>query len=116
MGRTVGGIIEDGSASTQPDRPWSYPMSGIVTSGKAPTLRAGQGRLPAQFGTRWLSLTRSEDWLTGGIASVCAGAKIGKFTAPPVASIREVNGQLQSAKTQGESLGRGLINAQPKPD
>jgi hypothetical protein len=44
-GRTVGRIIEDGSANTPPDRRWSWsivvpvrPMSGILASGRASTL------------------------------------------------------------------------------
>ena len=55
-GRTVGRIIEDGSASTTPDRRWGWsivvyvhPMSGIVTSGKAATLRQAK----ADFQRNW---------------------------------------------------------------
>ena len=57
-GRTVGRIIEDGSASTPPDRRWSWsivvhvhPMSGIVTSGRAASLRQAKADFHA-IGTR----------------------------------------------------------------
>jgi hypothetical protein len=59
-GRTVGRIIEDGSASTPPDRRWSWsivvhvhPMSGIVTSGRAASLRQAK----ADFQRNWDAVT-----------------------------------------------------------
>jgi hypothetical protein len=55
-GRTVGRIIEDGSASTLPDRRGSWtivvyvhPISGVVTSGRAPTLSEAK----ADFRRNW---------------------------------------------------------------
>jgi hypothetical protein len=55
-GRTVGRIIEDGSASTPPDRRWGWSivfyvqlMSGIVTSGRASTLSEAK----ADFRRNW---------------------------------------------------------------
>jgi hypothetical protein len=52
----VGRIIEDGLLSTPPDRRWGWsivvyvhPMSGIVTSGKAATLRQAK----ADFQRNW---------------------------------------------------------------
>ena len=55
-GRTVGRIVEDGSASTPPDRRWSWSIvifvsdrTGIVTSGRAPTLSEAK----ADFRRNW---------------------------------------------------------------
>ena len=55
-GRTVGRIVEDGSASTPPDRRWSWSIvmfvpdrTGIVTSSRAPTLSEAK----AAFQRNW---------------------------------------------------------------
>jgi hypothetical protein len=55
-GRTVGRIVEDGSASTPPDRRWSWSIvifvsdrTGVVTSGRAPTLSEAK----ADFRRNW---------------------------------------------------------------
>jgi hypothetical protein len=66
-GRTVGRIIEDGSASTSPDRRWSWSIvifvpdrTGIVTSGKAPTLSEAK----ADFRRNWDAVVGSPNSLT----------------------------------------------------
>ena len=58
-GRTVGRIVEDGSASTPPDRRWSWSIvifvsdrTGVVTSGRAPTLSEAK----ADFRRNWESV------------------------------------------------------------
>ena len=58
-GRTVGRIIEDGSASTPPDRRWGWsivvpvrPESGIVTTGRASTLSEAK----ADFKRNWTAV------------------------------------------------------------
>jgi hypothetical protein len=55
-GRTIGRIIEDGSANSPSDRRWGWsivvpvrPESGIVTSGRAPTLSEAK----ADFRRNW---------------------------------------------------------------
>jgi hypothetical protein len=55
-GRTVGRIVKDGSASTPPDRRWSWSIvifvsdrTGVVTSGRAPTLSEAK----ADFRRNW---------------------------------------------------------------
>ena len=57
IGRTVGRIIEDSSANTPVDRRWSWsivvyvhPMSGIVTSGRAATLRQAKAEFQRNLG------------------------------------------------------------------
>jgi hypothetical protein len=61
-GRTVGRIIDDGSSSTPPDRRWGWSIvifvpdrTGIVTSGKAPTLRQAK----ADFKRNWTAAASS---------------------------------------------------------
>jgi hypothetical protein len=58
-GRTVGRIVQDGSASTPPDRRWSWSIvifvsdrTGMVTSGRAPTLSEAK----ADFKRNWTAV------------------------------------------------------------